>query len=209
VKVEVDPARLRAQYEEWPDDRLLRALALERDDFSSAALAIMENVLDGRGLAAPDLQDRREELRAARRQSDAERHAELDGVKGFLFLFILIVGFNSLFDIAAGIRQWLWAGAWLLQVAGLPQLALGAFGLFCAVALATRMRVAPAVARVWLVASLVIDLEMSVVDYVVSGEVLASPAGTAVFAALWLSYLARSKRVQVVYGHGDGSLSPV
>ncbi len=99
MRPETDPARLREVYERWPTDRLIRAVALEREEFCAGTLEVIELVLDTRGVTAAERREGTESTRAER-ALEGER---LIGGRGLLLLFVVSVGLAVLGNLALAV----------------------------------------------------------------------------------------------------------
>jgi hypothetical protein len=152
----------------------------------------MKRMLAARG-ATP------EQIEAIRLELDSGHDAEsrLNAVRGWLLLFVVMVGANSAVAFAIGAVTSL-VGSGFDRAHGVAQLLLGAYGAYAAYLLG---RVRPAAllhARCWLIAVAAVSLLAVVLD----PSVREVPSGTGrplLFAIIWLIYLAHSKRVATVY----------
>lgn len=182
-------------YSGWTAERLVRAAFLEADQYDSSAVAVMRAELEARGLSASDIAALREDMRLHR-----DHESRLAGVRGWLLLFVIMVGASSAGGFALGAALTLSGEGWLARGQGLVTLALGIYGACCAWLLGYGRPAAPVHARRWLILLAVNGLAVAGIGLAVRGELPDGVGRPLLFAMIWLPYLARSRRVARVYG---------
>jgi hypothetical protein len=134
------------------------------------------------------------------RQDEEDDEARLNGIRGWLLVFVVLAAASSAGGVAL---SWLLITAgegWLPRVQGAVTLALSAYGGYCAWLLGNARREAPAHARLWLIGLAANGLAVGVLGLALQGEPPSGFLRPVLFAMIWLPYLARSKRVAIVYG---------
>ncbi len=183
----------------WTTEELVRATTHHRSDYIQEALAVLDEELRKRDVGTAAIG----EMQAAiQNDEDAER-ARLDGVRGWLLVFVVIFCFNILTLAAWALLEVLIVLSsdapsplgilYLLGLMGLIPYSVAALA-----ALITRKRCAPR--RV--VVSLVWGFALSVLAAFFVG----SPGPrlfSGIATGLWWAYFAHSRRVAATYGKPD------
>jgi hypothetical protein len=131
----------------------------------------------------------------------ADPEVELRGVRGWLALMIFGMALTScanLFDavqiLAAPRSLYI-----LVLLITAVEAAISAFGLFTCVLLLRQKPYAPAVAVAWFLALGAVFLSGAGFGYMFTGQLRAAWFRGFIYVAVWLAYLARSRRVRVTY----------
>lgn len=177
---------------------LLSATRLSREEYTAEALSIMDREVQSRGVTRDQVQEHAESV-ARQEQENEDR---LSGIKGWLTVFITMVGLSATVGLMTGIsslrmsRQFL-EGAFLS-----PQLLLSAYGFYGLVLLLKRKPQAPFHAERWIFSSLLYTILLLFFGHKVISNDNDVFAITAVFPlgmAFWLHYLIKSKRVAATF----------
>src|SRR6185369_12820320 len=103
----LDLDRLRTIYEQWPTDRLLRAVTDEAPQYHPEAIPVMLRELDARGIPRAQVSEAAVEEGVVSRQAAKEKR--LDSIRGLLLVLIGWVGLESttfIFGIAQPVTDW-------------------------------------------------------------------------------------------------------
>ena len=186
-------------YAQWPTEKLVKAITLEADQYTAAAMPAMRRALDARGLSESALNALAAEIRA---DHDTELQ-RMSRIRGWLLVFILYVAGNSLFLLGIGYELAVTAPVRILRLEAVPAVVFGLYGLFCASILIAKRPEAPQRVRRLLVLEFffglvgaVLVFAMAVLQYFAAGSVSpdaltltgAAILGLGVFV-LWIIYL--------------------
>jgi Protein of unknown function (DUF2569) len=189
-----NPAELRRIYTGWPVEKLVRATYVDASQYDPTAVEVMKAELEARGIAPEEIESLRSDMALGR-----DDDSRLSGVRGWLLLFIIMVGLASGGGIALSLLL-IGIGDWLAVTQGMATLAIGVYGGYCAWMLANCRSEAPAHARRWLIALALNGIAIGAISLALHGELPSGVGRPLLFAMIWLPYLARSKRVANVYG---------
>jgi hypothetical protein len=181
-------------YRAWPTERLVRSAFVDAEQYSQQGVELMIAELDARGVT----REERETIAAGSVDQERQEERRLTGVGGFLLLFLVILPVNVLVTIAAGLGGLLDADTALAWGFALCQLGLACYG--CVVfTLLVRLRPqAPAHARAWLGAAVLVPVGSAAARWLTTG-VAPTPSMPALGAALWYAYFLWSRRVVATY----------
>ena len=182
-------------YAGWPTEKLVEAVVLRADDHTTQTTALMKSVLDQRGVRQEEI----DAIAAGLRSGPADDR-QLGDIAGWLLVFIAWTAVSSTFGIILGTRMLLGSEPGLPAAIALLMVGTSIYGGYCASLLVQRRHDAPAHARRWLISLVVTAVLTAVAEYAADGDVVSGPGRPIVFAAIWLTYLARSRRVAHVYG---------
>lgn len=191
--------RLEEIYEQWSTERLLKALEIEAEQYRPDALPVMRRVLESRGLPDAEVQARTSDLQSEQ-QSEDRRLARM---RGWLLVFIAIVGLNALSELGMALVAAASDAHWTFRVVAVLFSTVALYGLYSMYLLVRRRSSAPAHARRWILLSFVATAIWAVISYAVAGAGVVDLTvllGPAFFMAVWIAYLSESKRVAAVYG---------
>ena len=185
-------------YAGWSTERLVEAAILQRDRHDRAAQRAMQEELERRAVSREEI-----EAIAGRLRQSAPGDPELCKIGGWLLAFIVWAGLSSVFGVLTGLMVLLASDHPLRTAIAALMAGTSAYGGYCVSVLAQRQRNAPVLARQWLIAVAVTGTLAAAVEYVLSGGIPSGAGRPLLFAAIWIPYLSRSRRVACVYGTGD------
>ena len=183
-------------YRSWSDDELVRAITVDREDYLPEAAAKIASEISRRSISHETLARTEHEVR----KDNQDQVLRLSGVRGWLFVFVSMVGLNTLGALAEGLSGLVRSpGDPILALIYLPSLMLGIYGLYVNALLIGRKAGAPRHASWWLIAGFATTLFHAAIIYFLRKEFVLNPlSGLAML--VWLTYLEHSKRVAATYG---------
>lgn len=189
-------------YGSWPNEDLIRATTVDRQDYLPEAMIVIEAELNRRNVSSDDRNHVEQQILSGRNL----RFQKLTGVRGWLLVFALITIGNSVAAILGGV-----AGASqvlenpIVGIALLPLSAFGVYGCYVFVLLLRKKINAPKHASRWLIAGFVLALLYAGIVYLTTREFILTPFYGAA-TLIWLQYLDSSKRVAATYGKPLGNV---
>jgi len=202
-----NPQEAEETYTSWSMDDLVRATALEKNDYEPEAIALMVRELKRRGAS-------QEELRASQERDEQkalEDTQKLRGINGFLLLFIIFLIINLFYLFWAGLKSLFLVfdnPSFLLFLLSALNISVGAYGAFALYLLITKRRTAPHHTLRWIYSTLGIGIFNLIAVFLPVGKVdFSDVVGPIMFSLIWVTYFFRSKRVAVTYGLEDKGTS--
>ena len=199
----MDTRKLEQLYVNWPTEKLVEASVLLADEYDPSATALMRQVLDQRGVAEAEIESIAASLRPGRSHG---RH--LGDIRGWLLVFIVWSAATSIVATVTGLLALLGSDHWVRAVAAMVVIGIGGYGSYCATILVKRRADGPVHARRWLLAGALASMVAAALEYAVSGDWPPGSGRGVLFAALWIPYLSRSRRVACVYEVSPKGIEP-
>lgn len=190
----MERAELEATYSTWSTERLVNGAVVCPEEYNPDAVASMRQVLERRGVSPQEI----DAIASTMRRGNGTRRP-LSSIAGWLLAFIVWSAMSSAVGLVTGLVMLVGSDHVARTIAAGLWIAASAYGGFCASRLAKRAPEAPLHARRWLLALAATGALATVVEYSLRGEVLSGAARPILFAAGWLTYLTRSRRVACVY----------
>lgn len=182
-------------YQSWSDAQLVRATAVERQDYQPAALDLMMRELSRRGVSHSERQNLEED---GARQVEVERK-RLTGVRGVLLLFAINVMLSSLLSVLFGLEYCLDSESGLFVLCGALDLIWAGYGFYVFYLLIRERPAAPQHAQRFLFLGFLLSVLVVLVALRVTHRLDLSPLGN-IGTLVWMVYLSSSKRVANTYG---------
>lgn len=185
-----------ATYKSWSNDELIRTATIDKKDYLPEALALIITELGKRGVSHDDIDEIANNQAAVDKD---DRINKLTGVGGWLLFFTTLIIISVTYTFANTV---VWYAndpttGWLI----VPELALALYGSYVLFLLFAWRSTAPKHAAWWMVSLLVYNLFSLWLLYAETKtiEVFVFAVRPFLFAAIWLVYLKRSKRVFFTY----------
>ena len=193
---EDDLKKFEERYRSLSTEELLQATTVEKDDYMPEAIALMTEELDKRNIS---------QLEKAKIQTNIGKKVEeekksISGIRGLLLLFIIILLFNSLVSLIAGISIVSTTRSLLSTVISLPSFFIALYGIFVFFLLVLKKQNAPKHATNWIISAFIISLIYAAFSLLATGELPSFLLGQAISAGIWLGYFSYSKRIAATYG---------
>jgi hypothetical protein len=184
-------------YGKWSTEDLIRASTVKRDEYMQESMLLIEAELRKRDVPLGD----QEQIEQKVVSEERSREVSFTGVRGWLIVFCLVVLFNSVFMVLKGIVELSQAGETITLMLVVPEPLLGVYGLFVLFLLLRRRKTALVHASRWLISCFIYSLLFVIALSLIAGKlILTGILGTTLFALVWLTYIANSKRVAYTYG---------
>jgi hypothetical protein len=193
-------SELANRYQSMSTEDLFKAVTIDRKDYQLEAIKLIEKELTIRNVPLDLAQEAQQKIE----QDEMIKDSQLNGVRGWLMIFVIILAANSIFLLVSGVDT-------LTKTKNMPGFILffsllmpllGCYGLFASILLIKRNKAAPAHTRRWLITFLVYSLLYTAAIFKYSTAkypLFVSAASSLVFSAVWLSYLKASRRVALTY----------
>ena len=183
---------LRKLYSSWDIEDIVRAVKFENDDYQPEAIDLMVEELRKRNL--PE-----EEIAAAQATAKEKVEEEKKNIGGWLLLFIILLGFNSLIAIGAALSFQAYG-----PIISVFNLGVAVYGIITLIFLAIKRNSAPTHAKIWIGITFVVNIISTIIsisEFEVSPLVSILPLiFRNAILVLWYIYFSRSKRVAITYG---------
>ncbi len=187
------------RYVSWSTENLIKATTIEKNDYEPASIILMTKELQRRGVSSEEVSS----IQTVVEQQNKEEEQKLSGLGGFLLLFLIIFVFNLILAFVQGFSI-LSSASTQLNVLSLslsiPQLIIGAYGVYIFLLLVRKKTNAPTHTTRWLILSAAVNFLSGILLFFISGKLdfsIITPLG---FAIIWLTYFTNSKRVSITYG---------
>lgn len=188
------------RYTSWSTEDLIRSTTFERNQYEREAITLMENELKRRGTPQEELDLAQENVKC---QVEGDS-AKLNGIKGLLLLFIIVLIFNLLYMVGVGLVglfTMLWNPSLALLMLSICDLSVAGYGFFTVDLLIDKSNNAPKHTMRWLYCILGVGvLDIAVMFFVFDKLELLAAARYISFALVWMTYFTKSRRVAITYG---------
>jgi len=180
---------LRKLYSSWDIEDIVRAVKFENNDYQPEAIDLMVEELRKRNL--PE-----EEIAAAQATAKEKVEEEKKNIGGWLLLFIILLGFNSLIAIGAALS--------FQPIISVFYLGVAVYGVITLIFLSKKRNSAPTHAKIWIGITFVVNIISTIIsisEFEVNPLVFILPLiFRNAILVLWYLYFSRSKRVAITYG---------
>jgi len=176
-----------------PED-LIRAATVERKDYQSEALELIDKELATRNVSTEQIT----EVRTKAHLEQEAKDRKITGIRGWLLVFVILIAICSLSGITSGLSALGLMEDFPYTAAFIPLLPLGCYGIVVFILLILKKFTAPDHARACLMIFIVYNLLICVAGITNILEFRCSPF-PAIWAGMWVSYMKESKRVALTY----------
>lgn len=191
------------RYASWDTDDLIYAITVNRQDYMPEVLIAMESEIANRGIDSEYITGLQDKIKSD--TADQDRH--LNGIWGFLLVFIVGFGLNIIINLSTSIVgisniSYKHIHISLLNViAMITVLFVFAYSIFTFIILTIKRNHAPRHASIWLIINWLVTISVYVIEIIrgtgdipLYGIILLS-----MWTLIWLQYFSKSRRVAITY----------
>jgi len=192
-------SRLEKVYQNWSTEDLVKATTVDKNDYQLEAIQLMQKELAKRNIPYSEL----ESLQTTVKSTKGEQAKSLNGIKGFLLLFVVGIFIASSQLLIAGLLTLPEVlNSSLVAIMSLIFILFGGYGFFTFVFLIRKNVSAPRHARTFLILCFILSIIITVFQYLPSGIGDLKSILSIFNFLFWLMYIQQSKRVKATYGIG-------
>ncbi len=189
----INLSELEDKYKTWSNDDLIRAISLDKENYLPEALELMEVELSRRNIQVAE----KDYISSNITLIDGIEAQKLNGITGFLLLFIIIFFFNIFISLISGISILyrtefhgilLWYSFFNILIAF--------YGIYCLVILIGKKEIAIKHTQYCLAIG---AIAATIFYFILSQDYKINILPILINSALWLTYLKYSKRVKYTY----------